>query len=56
MEKGMFFRDVGATESRGTAHVEEEEVREKWGRPQRPEVQKHYGDHLTVGDLLMSAA
>lgn len=34
MEKGMFFRDVGATESRGTAHVEEEEVREELGMPQ----------------------
>jgi hypothetical protein len=56
MEKGMFFRDVGATESRGTAHVEEEEVREEWGRPQRPRVQNDDEDHLTACYLLMSAA
>lgn len=58
MEKGIFLGDVGATKSRGTAHVEEEE--EEHGELGRgchsdQKCRTKTGNHLTAALLLTSS-
>jgi hypothetical protein len=55
METGMFFRDVERPSREGLLTWKREEVREEWGRRQRPTVQNHGKDHLTADVVLMSA-
>ena len=58
MEKGIFLGDVGATKSRGTAHVEEEEeVRGELGggRHSDQKCRTKTGNHLTAALLLTSS-